>query len=191
MNEEKGKINYMNTTVEPIRDLKLIKDIYEYLKVRNYRDYIIFFFGVNTGLRISDILKLKTYDVKDTAYIYLREKKTKKERKIPLFPYVKNELETYMVKYNVQGFLFKGRYRDTNLCRERFWQIMKQVEREFDLRKLGTHTLRKTFGYHFYKQTNDIVTLMAIFNHREAVTTIRYIGMSQDRINKRMKDFRL
>lgn len=181
----------MNTTIEPIRDKNILNDIYDFLKDTNYRNYIIFFVGVNTGLRISDLLRLQVYDVKDTQYIYIREKKTNKERKIPLFAHVKRELYKYITAEKVQGDLFPARYTKKNICTKRFWQVMKQVQRKFKLKNLGTHTLRKTFGYHFYKQTKDIATLMVILNHSREVTTIRYIGMSQDRINKRMKEFKL
>ncbi len=61
--------------VEPIRDTQKVRDIQEYLKRTNERNYILFITGVYTGLRISDILKLKVQDVKGKRFIYLREKK--------------------------------------------------------------------------------------------------------------------
>ena len=39
----------------------------------------MFLIGVNSGLRISDILRLRVRDVKGKDYISLREKKTKKQ----------------------------------------------------------------------------------------------------------------
>jgi integrase len=49
--------------VQPIRDPEKIEAIKQFLKERNERNYILFLIGVNTGLRISDILKLKVSDV--------------------------------------------------------------------------------------------------------------------------------
>ena len=46
-------------TVEPIRDMDLVMDLADYLKSNNERDYVLFMFGIYTGLRISDILKCK------------------------------------------------------------------------------------------------------------------------------------
>ena len=43
---------------------------------------------------------------------------------------------------------------------------------------------RKTFGYHFYQQTHDIVTLQKIFNHDNTHITMRYIGLEQDAISE-------
>ncbi|MBP5615545.1 MAG: tyrosine-type recombinase/integrase, partial [Alphaproteobacteria bacterium] len=53
----------------------------------------------------------------------------------------------------------------------------------------GTHTLRKTFGYHFYRQFNDIVMLQKILNHSHPAITLRYIGIEQDEINNSYHQF--
>ena len=52
-------------TVEPIRDMDLVMDLAEYLKSNNERDYVLFMFGIYTGLRISDILKFRIRDVRE------------------------------------------------------------------------------------------------------------------------------
>ncbi len=67
-------------TVEPIRDMKKIKAMINYLKERTMRDYLLFMFGVNTGLRIGDIITLKYSDVFDEKgsfrqYFVIRERK--------------------------------------------------------------------------------------------------------------------
>ncbi|RAP14991.1 hypothetical protein HS9_00315 [Bacillus velezensis] len=56
---------------------------------------------------------------------------------------------------------------------------------------IGTHMLRKTFGYHFYKQTKDVAMLQEIFNHSDQRTTLRYIGINQDAMNNAMKNFKI
>ena len=48
---------------------------------------------------------------------------------------------------------------------------------------IGTHTMRKTFGYWFYKQTKDVAMLQDILNHSTPQITLKYIG-----INKEEKD---
>lgn len=65
-------------TVEPIRDLDVVMDIAEYLKGKSDRNYVMFMFGIYTGLRISDILKFRVRDVRDKDAVYIREKKTGK-----------------------------------------------------------------------------------------------------------------
>ena len=71
------------------------------------------------------------------------------------------------------------------------YKILKAAGDRFGLESIGTHTLRKTFGYHFYKQTGDIVTLQQIFNHTHPSVTLKYIGINQESINKAMKKFKI
>lgn len=54
---------------------------------------------------------------------------------------------------------------------------------------VGTHTMRKTFGYHHYKQNKDVAMLQMIFNHSNPRTTLRYIGIAQDEIEESYKNF--
>jgi integrase len=68
--------------VEPIRDEKKIEAVKRNLLDGNhYRDYLLFTLGINTGLRVSDLLKLKYTDVLDDkgkfkSHITIKEKKT-------------------------------------------------------------------------------------------------------------------
>ena len=50
-------------TVEPIRDLNMVQDIALYLKKQSERNYVLFAFGIYSGLRISDILKIRVRDL--------------------------------------------------------------------------------------------------------------------------------
>ena len=68
--------------VEPIRDSDKIRELTNYLRNYSERNYIMFLIGVNSGLRISDILRLRVRDVKGKDYISLREKKTKKQQEM-------------------------------------------------------------------------------------------------------------
>ena len=52
------------------------------------------------------------------------------------------------------------------------------------IQNFGTHSLRKTFGYHYYKNTKDIATLMQVFNHGSQNITLRYIGIEQEDLDK-------
>ena len=73
-------------TVEPIREYDLIQDISDYLKEKRERDYVLFQCGIFLGRRISDLLNLRVRDVKGKDIIYICEKKTKKEIRIPINP---------------------------------------------------------------------------------------------------------
>lgn len=173
-------------TVEPIKDLSIFDDIFDYLEKDNIRNYMLVYLGINVGLRISDLRKLTIHDVKGKDEIKLRETKTSKERSIPIFTHVKIELMKYIDKIKGQKYLFEPRGKHKPLSRDRAYQILKKIQRKFKLNSLGTHTLRKTFGYHFYNSQKDIATLMTILNHASESETLRYIGMTQNKINSSM-----
>ena len=69
--------------VQPIRDKEVINKFKQELLHHSYRDYILFTVGINTGLRISDILPLKVKDIKGT-HIVIKEKKTGKSKRFKI-----------------------------------------------------------------------------------------------------------
>lgn len=175
-------------TVEPIRDMDLVLDIADYLKARKERDHVLFMFGIYSGLRISDMLPLRVRDVRDKSYIYKREKKTKKERRFPINDELKPILKAFISDKKDYEYLFKSRKGKNNpITRQQAYNILSDAGKAFGLEEIGTHTLRKTFGYHMYQQTHDIVTIKEILNHSDISVTFRYIGINQDMKDSTMK----
>lgn len=81
--------------VQPIRNREDIEKMKAVLK-RKKRDLVLFIFGINCGLRISDILKLNVGDVKGRDFVEIKEKKTKKNKRFPLNPELKVVLEDFV-----------------------------------------------------------------------------------------------
>ena len=81
--------------VQPIRNREDIEKMKAVLK-RKKRDLVLFIFGINCGLRISDILKLNVGDVKGRDFVEIKEKKTKKNKHFPLNPELKVVLEDFV-----------------------------------------------------------------------------------------------
>ena len=177
------------TAVEPIRSKNLIKSIEETLKATNFRDYVLFCFGINSGLRISDILKLDVKDVRNKKILRLKEIKTGKYKTLPFNKKIRHILQIYTQNRNLNEPLFVTKFNN-RMDRITAYRLLNRV---CDLMKLdikiGTHTLRKTFGYHFYKQYKDIVILQKIFNHTNPSVTLRYIGIEQDEVYKSYENF--
>ena len=177
-------------TVQPIRSKSQVMDIAAYLRGKSERDYILFLFGIYSGLRISDILPLKVRDVKGKSRLYMREQKTGKERSISINKELQKPLADYVSDLEEWEYLFPSRQRTSRikkeqetkpLTRQRAIQILKAACARFGIENIGTHTLRKTFGYHMYQDTKDIATIQAIFNHSSPTVTFRYIGIDQDK----------
>lgn len=178
--------------VEPIRDPVIVKQICVYLKETSQRNFILFFLGIYSGLRISDILKLRVADVYNKNSINIREKKTGKQKIYSINPMLKKELREYCEGKPLNEYLIKSREGENKpLTRERAYQIIKEIGDYFCIPDLGTHTLRKTFGYHHYQQYKDVVMLQKIFNHASPEITLKYIGYEQENIDKSIKNFKI
>ena len=177
------------TAVEPIRNKNLIKSIEEELKATNFRDYVLFCFGINSGLRISDILKLDVKDVRNKKILRLKEIKTGKYKTLPFNKKIRHILQIYTKNRNLNEPLFVTKFNN-RMDRITAYRLLNRVcgLMKLDI-KIGTHTLRKTFGYHFYKQYKDIVILQKIFNHTNPSVTLRYIGIEQDEVYKSYENF--
>ena len=168
--------------VEPIRDKKLIEKIEDSLKKTKPRDYVLFCMGVNSGLRISDILNLDVADVKDKNYLSLKEKKTGKNKIFPLNQKLKNILDFYTKNRALDEPLFLTKYKN-RMDRITAYRIINNACKEINLDiNIGTHTLRKTFGYHFYKKYKDVAMLQKILNHSTPRITMTYIGINDEEI---------
>lgn len=167
--------------VEPIRDVTVLENMCDYLEKTNERNLVLFQMGIYTGLRVSDILKLRVKDVKNKKQLTIKENKTGKKKIIMINPILKKTLNHYCSDKKDNEFLIKSRNGYNNpLCRERAYQIIKELGDMFGIDDLGTHSMRKTFGYHYYQQTKDIAFLQKIFNHSSPAITLRYIGIEQD-----------
>lgn len=175
--------------VEPIREKKDIVKIENYLKKNSERNFLLFVMGINSGLRISDILSLNVGDVRNHSHINIKEKKTHKYKKFPINSKLKLILEDYVKNKNDNQPLFLTQ-RKNRLDRIQSYKILNNACLQLGLKyNIGTHSLRKTFGYHHYKQFKDIVILQKIFNHSSSDITLRYIGIDQDKIDESYRNF--
>lgn len=177
-------------TVQPIKDLTKVEQLKKALLNRSSRDYMFFVIGVNTGFRISDILKLKVSHVKGQSHITIREKKTNKEKKALINDMLRAEINRYIQEMGEDKYLFQSQ-KGVNkpITRVQAYRILNEAAEEIGLAEIGTHTIRKTFGYWHYKKNNDIALLQKHFNHSSPSITLRYIGIDQDTMDQAMEEF--
>ena len=176
-------------SVEPIRNTEDIRKIENILKAKSKRDLLLFTLGINSGLRVSDILALNVGDVKNKSHIQITEQKTGKFKKFPINSKLKPMIAEFTKNKNIQEPLFKTIFGN-RMNRITAYKILNKVCNEAGLNiSIGTHTMRKTFGYHHYKQFRDVAMLQMIFNHSNPRVTLRYIGISQDEIEESYKKF--
>lgn len=188
----------MGNLVEPIKNIKDIEKLENYLEKQSLRNRLIFVFGINTGLRISDILNLNISDVENKIYIEVKEKKTGKYKRFPLNNKLRILIQDYLLKvrkitYSIdnQEPLFIGK-KHKRLNRSQVYRFLNSACKVLKIEiNIGTHTMRKTFGYHHYKKFNDVVLLQKILNHSAPSITLRYIGITQEEIDISYNNFEL
>jgi integrase len=186
-----GKLNGSNPnhpkkgsqiTVDPIRSEKNIKKVKRLLK-DNTRDLLLFTIGINNGLRISDLLKLKVGDVRDIKpgqTLKVKETKTGKMNILMINKSVHKVLKQYLeeVKPSDEDYLFQSRNgNNKSLTRETVHKMIKEWTKSLK-GNYGTHTLRKTFGYiQRTKYGVSFEVLCKRYGHSSPAITMRYLGI--------------
>ena len=177
------------STVEPIRKISDIRKIEKILKQENFRNLLLFDMGINFGLRISDMLSLNVEDVRNKEYVNIKEQKTGKFKSIPINSKIKRMLYEYTNNLNPKDPLFSSVYNN-RMDRISAYRIIKKACDKANIEtNIGTHTMRKTFGYHHYHKYKDIALLQKIFNHSSPNITLRYIGIEQEDIYNSYRNF--
>lgn len=178
--------------VDPFKNKKDIEKMKQYLKGKdNLRDYTIFVVGINVGLRAGDLLSLKWADVlnengtiKDNLLI--TEEKTSKKITVFLNVPTKAALNEYLTETQKQNkYVFSSRKGNEHLQVRSLHRIIKQATRDLNIKgNYGTHSLRKTFGYHRYKAGIPLGVIQKLLNHSNSITTLSYIGMTNEEMQE-------
>lgn len=167
-----------------------------------YRNKMLFLIGINIGIRGSDLRTLKWsffFDKKDngvfqfkTFYVIQPMKQRKQKKFVKLFfnDAVKNAINSYIEKYpidDLNNYLFSSRKGDEPIEVSSLWRIIKNTAAEAGIEQnIGSHSLRKTFGFWCWHNSEDknkaLVILQQIFNHSSTQVTAKYIGILDDEI---------
>ena len=167
--------------VYPIRDKDSIQKMKAYLS-KNPRDLLLFTIGLNSALRISDILSLKVGQVK-SGYVILKEQKTNKTKRFPLNKSVMEVLLPYIAGKGDEDYLFESQ-KGNKLSRCQAYRIIKKASRVCGLsEEIATHSMRKTFAYKVYEKTKDIALIQQLLNHSSPAISLRYIGITQNKLD--------
>lgn len=177
---------------EPIKSIEDINRIKQFFLDNNRkRDYTLFTLGINTALRISDLLKLKWGQVYDFnqqkfyTHIRIEEQKTKKKTIILLNEnaYIALKiLKASMVSARPEEFIFKSKIGiNRPIHRSRAYSIIKEAAIAQQVEGIiSCHSMRKTFGYHAWKKGVPPALIMDIYNHSSLEITKRYLSISQE-----------
>lgn len=186
MKDKKG----MLIDVQPLKSKQEVNELIEALgmSTNGLRDQILFKLGISTGLRCGDLVALTVGQVKGKSSFKIREGKTKKERTVYLNSLMA-DIADYIDTLPMETvYLFPSRKGDSHISTTQAYRIIAKAGEMIGNSSIGTHTMRKTFGYTYYQATKDVATLMEIFNHSSQKITLRYIGITEEPIESSIKN---
>lgn len=204
-----------HTDTVPIKDVKIIEKMMNYLKLEikrhensspwlkyiPYRNYIMVLLGLNTALRAEDILQLKAEVIMKNRF-FVTENKTLKDQKFFLNKDVQNEVLQYINEFSIgeHEYLLQSRTQSGEdnkpITRAQAFKIMKKIGNYLGINyTFGMHSLRKTYGYQYIKNSKDkaeaLLNLQTIYNHSSIQVTQLYIGWTNDDVEETRKDFKI
>ena len=183
--------------VEPIRDRKKLAQIKNLLRgQKRFRDLLLFVAGINSALRISDLLELKVAHFLDEQgkirqRFWIKEQKRSKRQEVVINESIREALKEYWsaypgIKEKQENYIFfNPKFNDYShpIKRGQSWKFITSICREVGLRgNFGTHSLRKTWGYHARMQGVDLALIMHKLNHESIAYTKRYLGITDDEL---------
>ena len=165
------------------------------------RNKLLFLIGINIGIRASDLRTLKWHfffdkrgDALEFKEFYtlqpIKQRKQKKFVKLFFNQAVKTAISNYISEYpidDLNSYLFASRKGEEPIDVNSLWRIIKKTAIEADIRQnIGSHSMRKTFGFWCWHEAEDkskaLVILQKCFNHSDTMTTMKYIGLLDDEI---------
>ena len=191
--------------VQPIRDLDTLQKCFEIAREHDRHRKrgevcweLILVVGLNTSLRVSDFTRFRVEDLRGRDYAQMQAKKTGKEARILINPAARKEISRLLAGRRSDEYVFQSRQKDPithkprPITRQRCYQIINYIARQAGMEeRIGCHTLRKTFGYHYYKMTGDVVSLQRILGHSFQRETLVYIGVIQENIDESLMKFNM
>ncbi len=191
------------STAQPIKNLNELESLKNYYLTAcpNPRNHLLIVTGINTALRISDILSLRWQDIYDFSagrlkeHIFLTEQKTGKKSCIAVNLSLHKAFLFYLQNIAPPcpgDCVFPGKTAGMPLSRSQAFRIIKRAVAGLSLSgQISCHSLRKTFGYHAWASGANPTLLMIIFNHSSFSITRRYLGIEQDDKDKVFLDLNL
>lgn len=193
-----GKKKGKTSEVESIQDLEILKKMRSYFieiefnkseninkKITAIKHNLIFTIGINTALRISDILKLTWKELLSGEKFTIQEKKTQKFNTRYINKDISQAVELYiniLKKYNIE---FTSDDKVFDYTTQGVIKFLKRAAKECGSKQnIGTHTMRKTFSYWFLMNNKGnsraLQVLCEILNHSSEKVTLRYAGITEN-----------
>jgi len=174
---------------QPIPDVLSKEEVLQLLTLpegarTSLRDRTILELLYATGLRVSELIRLKKSDVNLEGGFVVASGKRLKERIVPLGTYSREALKRYIQHEKPQGsFLFPNK-RGGMLTRQTIWKIIRKYASQLQKDHISPHTIRHTFATHLLQGGADLRSVQVLLGHEDISTTQIYTHID----NKRLKE---
>jgi integrase len=139
----------------------------------NSQDKLIFDFTIGTGLRISDVLRLKRREI--DKIMYVKEAKTRKHKIIELSDDLYKRLKP--LKDNSENFAFFSAVdARKHLHRSTYHRHLKKALEGLKI-DCSAHSTRKLYASNIFNRTKNIFDVQKALNHKYITTTAAYLDI--------------
>ena len=182
----------------PIKDIRRVFDIQDYLKHKSERNYVLFLLGITTGYRAGDLVELKVRDVREALrrgkFEILEGKKknsknirekNRRPREAEILPEVETVLKKYIRNKKDYEYMFPSRKGNSHIKVDRVTAIIKEAAEYFGMDEITAHSMRKTYAYTVYIENDcDIVAVKEMLGHSSIEETKAYIGLDREKYHQ-------
>ncbi|KKW69172.1 recombinase XerD [Lampropedia cohaerens] len=142
-----------------------------------------------SGLRVSELVALKTYQLRLTDGVLQVTGKGRKERLVPFGAVAQQWLGRYLA--DARGQILAGRTSDDMfvtvrgqaMSRVMFWLLVKKYALQAGITKpLSPHTLRHAFATHLLNHGADLRAVQLLLGHTDISTTTIYTHVARERL---------
>lgn len=148
----------------------------------NKKHKIMLMLAYSAGLRVSEVVALKTADIDSKRMtIMIRQAKGKKDRLAGLSPVLLVLLREYAKEYKPDrdGFLFQGNSKGTSYSTRSLQEVLQAAKKKAGILRPGSiHSLRHSFATHLVDRGTDISMIQKLLGHNSIKTTLRYLHTS-------------
>ena len=136
-----------------------------------------------TGVRVSELVGLKTFEVNLDANVLRVTGKGNKERLVPLGEEAAHWLCVYMAQRRSTAKAVFVTVRGRGMTRQAFWQLIRRYgARAVPGKKLSPHVLRHAFATHLINHGADLRVVQLLFFFNDTATTEIYTHVARERL---------